>query len=117
MAVNAAAGRPGIAGVIGLAIAFRLAREGRDVLLIDPREPGRAASYGNAGHIATEQIVPLASPHTIRRAPALLLKPDSPLFGATRIRLANTALAAALRVGIPAGGVPARRRGARGAAG
>ena len=83
MAVNAAAGTPGIAvvgaGVIGLAIAFRLAREGRDVLLIDPREPGREASYGNAGHIATEQIVPLASPDTIRRVPALLLKPDSPL--------------------------------------
>lgn len=83
MPVNEAAGTPAIAvvgaGVIGLAIAFRLAREGRDVLLIDPREPGREASYGNAGHIATEQILPLASPDTIRRVPALLLKPDSPL--------------------------------------
>ena len=81
--MSEATGAPEIAvvgaGVIGLAIAFRLAREGRDILLIDPREPGRGASYGNAGHIATEQIVPLASPDTIRRAPALLLRRDSPL--------------------------------------
>ncbi|TGR15924.1 FAD-binding oxidoreductase, partial [Mesorhizobium sp. M1C.F.Ca.ET.196.01.1.1] len=40
------------AGVIGLATALRLAGEGREVLLIDPNEPGSGASFGNAGTIA-----------------------------------------------------------------
>jgi D-amino-acid dehydrogenase len=51
------------AGVIGSAIACALAREGRPVLLIDRDPPGEAgASYGNAGHIATELVEPLPSP-------------------------------------------------------
>jgi glycine/D-amino acid oxidase-like deaminating enzyme len=51
------------AGVIGCAVAWNLAREGRSVILIDPDEPGRAgASYGNAGHIASELIEPVPSP-------------------------------------------------------
>ena len=51
------------AGVIGSAIACALAREGRQVLLIDRAGPGEAgASFGNAGHIATELVEPLPSP-------------------------------------------------------
>jgi D-hydroxyproline dehydrogenase len=51
------------AGIIGAATAFALAREGRQVLLIDRAEPGIAgASFGNAGHIATEVVQPLPSP-------------------------------------------------------
>jgi D-amino-acid dehydrogenase len=51
------------AGVIGAAVACALAREGRSVVLIDRSEPGVAgASYGNAGHIATEVVEPLPSP-------------------------------------------------------
>src|ERR1700733_1202613 len=51
------------AGVIGAAAAFALAREGRKVLLLDRAEPGTAgASFGNAGHIATALMQPLASP-------------------------------------------------------
>ena len=51
------------AGVIGSAIACSLAREGRPVLLIDRAPPGEAgASFGNAGHIATELVEPLPSP-------------------------------------------------------
>ena len=51
------------AGVIGSAIACALAREGRQVLLIDRAPPGEAgASFGNAGHIATELVEPLPSP-------------------------------------------------------
>src|SRR5262245_28360334 len=51
------------AGVIGSAVACALAREGRAVVLIDRDEPGRGgASYGNAGHIATELLQPLPSP-------------------------------------------------------
>ena len=51
------------AGVIGAAAAFALAREGRQVLLLDRAEPGEAgASFGNAGHIAAELVQPLPSP-------------------------------------------------------
>ncbi len=51
------------AGIIGAATAFALAREGRQVLLLDRAEPGVAgASFGNAGHIATEVVQPLPSP-------------------------------------------------------
>jgi glycine/D-amino acid oxidase-like deaminating enzyme len=51
------------AGIVGSVIAWALAREGRKVLLLDRSDPGLAgASFGNAGHIATEQIQPLPSP-------------------------------------------------------
>jgi D-hydroxyproline dehydrogenase len=54
------------AGVIGSAIACALAREGRQVLLIDRAAPGEAgASFGNAGHIATELLEPLPSPQLL----------------------------------------------------
>ena len=50
------------AGVIGAAVAYALAREGRTVLLLDRAEPGMAgASFGNAGHIAAELVEPLPS--------------------------------------------------------
>jgi D-hydroxyproline dehydrogenase len=67
------------AGIIGLACAFRLAREGKSVLLLDRDQPGRGASFGNAGHIATEQAFPLASPETMRGALRYLLDRESPL--------------------------------------
>jgi D-hydroxyproline dehydrogenase len=55
------------AGIIGSAIAWALAREGLKVLLLDRAEPGVAgASFGNAGHIATEQVQPLPSPALLR---------------------------------------------------
>jgi D-amino-acid dehydrogenase len=51
------------AGVIGAAVAFALAREGRRVLIFDRAPPGEGgASYGNAGHVATELVEPLPSP-------------------------------------------------------
>ena len=51
------------AGVIGTAVTHALAREGRKVVLIDRAAPGVAgASFGNAGHIATELVQPLPAP-------------------------------------------------------
>ena len=67
------------AGIIGVAIACRLVREHDQVLLVDPLAPGSATSFGNAGHIATEQIFPLASPETIRAVPRLLFGSGTPL--------------------------------------
>jgi D-amino-acid dehydrogenase len=53
-------------GVIGMSCALRLAQAGHAIRLIDPGERRIAASWGNAGHIATEQVIPLASSQTLR---------------------------------------------------
>lgn len=66
-------------GVIGLACALRIAREGRRVVLVDRDEPGRGTSFGNAGHVATEQVFPLASPEVVAGSPGYLLDRESPL--------------------------------------
>ena len=67
------------AGVIGLTVALRLLDEGREVVLIDPAEPGAGASYGNAGVIADYAVLPVGTPEVLRRLPALMFDRDSPL--------------------------------------
>ena len=67
------------AGVVGTACALSLQRAGHQVTLIDRDEPGRGCSFGNAGHIATEQGVPLASLDTIKQLPSMLLNRTGPL--------------------------------------
>lgn len=67
------------AGVIGLCIALRLLREGREVLLIDRDEPGRGASGGNAGVFATYECVPIGTPSVWKALPRLLVDSMSPL--------------------------------------
>jgi D-amino-acid dehydrogenase len=54
-------------GVVGLNIALQLQAEGWRVTLCD-RGNKESASYGNAGHIATEQVEPLASMATMKSA-------------------------------------------------
>src|SRR5262245_32531342 len=66
------------AGVVGLAIAVRLRREGYRVTLIDPAEPGSQTSSGNAGLIMTAQISPLSSPGLWRKVPGMLLEKEGP---------------------------------------
>ncbi len=70
------------AGIIGLACALRLQLDGLKVALIDRDAPGYGASFGNAGHIATEQIHPLASPQVVRGALSMLMDAE----GALRVR-------------------------------
>jgi D-hydroxyproline dehydrogenase len=54
------------AGVVGCAVAWALTKAGRRVLLIDRADPATAgASFGNVGHIATEQLQPLPSPQLL----------------------------------------------------
>lgn len=65
-------------GIVGLACAFALAREGRRVTLFDPA-PGRGASFGNAGGITPGWVAPLAMPETIRAIPGMLADPLSPI--------------------------------------
>ena len=50
------------AGVIGCACALRLQAAGYAVVLTDPDTNRIGPSWGNAGHIATEQTEPLATP-------------------------------------------------------
>lgn len=59
-------------GAVGLCSAVELLQRGRAVVVIDNDAAGAAASWGNAGHIATEQVEPLASPATLRSAPGRL---------------------------------------------
>ncbi|NIJ38719.1 D-amino-acid dehydrogenase [Sphingopyxis panaciterrae] len=59
-------------GVIGLASALALQRRGVATTLVAPDEAWRGASWGNAGHIAVEQVEPLASPAALRSVPGRL---------------------------------------------
>ena len=49
------------AGIIGTSIAKRLQSEGKKVILVDRQMPGEGCSKGNAGHFATDVILPLAN--------------------------------------------------------
>ena len=66
------------AGIVGLSVAYRLAQGGRDVVVIDPSEPGSGASYGNAGTIAPYGCAPVGNPDVLRNLPGLLLSAESP---------------------------------------
>ncbi|MBV4458032.1 FAD-binding oxidoreductase [Pseudomonas sp. COR58] len=67
------------AGIIGVACALRLARQGLRVVVIDRQAPGHGASFGNAGHLATEQVFPIADLSILKRLPAMLMDPMGPL--------------------------------------
>jgi len=66
-------------GVIGLACALRLAQDGREVVLVEPGQPGMGASFGNAGTIADYAVMPVGTPSVLRDLPRLLLDRNSPL--------------------------------------
>ncbi|WP_247842685.1 FAD-dependent oxidoreductase [Pseudomonas sp. MWU12-3103b] len=67
------------AGIIGVACALQLARQGKRVVVIDKQPPGHGASFGNAGHLATEQVFPIADASILKRLPAMLMDPMGPL--------------------------------------
>jgi len=67
------------AGVVGLATALWLQRDGRQVTLFDPDGPGEGTSYGNAGILSIGSVVPLATPGTLRKVPRMLTDPMAPL--------------------------------------
>ncbi|SFO41554.1 FAD-binding oxidoreductase [Sphingomonas sp. OK281] len=60
------------AGIIGLSSAIALLDRGFTVTVFDADPDGRAASWGNAGHIAVEQVEPLASPAALKSVPRRL---------------------------------------------
>lgn len=55
------------AGIVGVSTALHLLMRGRDVLLVDRREPGEETSYGNAGVVEREGLVPVMFPRGFAR--------------------------------------------------
>lgn len=51
------------AGMVGVSVALHLQRRGRDVVLLDRRDAGEETSYGNAGLIQREAVIPYTFPH------------------------------------------------------
>lgn len=49
-------------GIIGLASAYELAKEGCDVTVIESGKVGQAASHGNAAKIALGESGPVSAP-------------------------------------------------------
>ncbi|MDQ2066977.1 FAD-dependent oxidoreductase [Xinfangfangia sp. CPCC 101601] len=67
------------AGVVGLSTALALQARGLSVTVLDREGPAAGASAGNAGAFAFTDILPLASPGILRKAPKWLLDPLGPL--------------------------------------
>ena len=53
------------AGMVGVSVAWHLARRGHSVTLVDRREPGRETSFGNAGIIQREAVQPYPFPRDL----------------------------------------------------
>jgi len=60
------------AGIVSLALAWRLQRDGAQVAIVDPEPPGDGgASFGNAGAISSTSVVPLAMPGLLKQVPRM----------------------------------------------
>jgi len=68
------------AGIVGVATAIWLVRDGHEVVLIDRAGPGEGTSHGNGGVLASCSIIPVMVPGLIGKAPGMLLSPNQPLF-------------------------------------
>jgi D-amino-acid dehydrogenase len=53
------------AGIVGVSTAIHLQRRGRQVTLIDRKAPGKETSFGNAGLIQREGVVPYGFPQQL----------------------------------------------------
>lgn len=67
------------AGIIGMCVASYLQRMGARVTVLDPVEPGKNCSFGNAGSLSRRACVPLASPGMLKDVPKWLTDPTAPL--------------------------------------
>jgi D-amino-acid dehydrogenase len=68
-------------GVVGLAGAIELLRDGHTVTIVEPGSPGggQAASYGNGTLLNPSSVIPMSSPGLWRKVPGYLLDPLGPL--------------------------------------
>lgn len=67
-------------GVIGLACAYYLSGEGRQVQIIEQDKIGYGASHGNCGLLYFSSLLPLRSPGTIQHELKRMLLRSSPLY-------------------------------------
>ncbi len=66
-------------GVIGLACAYALRKQGEEVTVLDSAEPGAGCSRGNAGWIVPTLAEPLPTPGLTWTSMLWLMRRDSPL--------------------------------------
>jgi D-amino-acid dehydrogenase len=68
-------------GVVGLACAIELLRDGHAVSIIEPGTPGgeQAASYGNGTLLNPSSVIPMSSPGLWKKVPGYLMDPLGPL--------------------------------------
>jgi len=67
------------AGVVGIATAAYLRRDGHEVTVVDMRPPGEYTSFGNAGILSPGSCVPIAMPGILGKVPGYLSDPLGPL--------------------------------------
>jgi len=67
------------AGIVGTCTAAYLQRDGRNIVLMDPGDPGMGASFGNGACLFPSSIVPMSMPGTAKSVPRYLLDPEGPL--------------------------------------
>ncbi len=67
-------------GVIGLACAYFLQKEGHEVSVIDKGDISSGCSYGNAGMITPSHFIPLAAPGMIAKGIRWMFDPESPFY-------------------------------------
>jgi D-amino-acid dehydrogenase len=67
------------AGIVGLATAWQLQRDGHAVTVVDSAQTGAGASGANGAQLSYSYVQPLADPSLWLQLPKLLLAPDSPL--------------------------------------
>ena len=73
------------AGIVGIATAAYLKRDGHEVTVIDMRPPGEYTSFGNAGILSPGSCVPIAMPGILRKVPGYLADPEC--FGVKLVSL------------------------------
>lgn len=66
-------------GVVGVCTGAWLQRDGHRVTFVDPRDPGEACSFGNAGSLSPSACLPVGMPGMWKNVPKWLLDPEGPL--------------------------------------
>lgn len=69
------------AGIVGAATAVELLRDGHQVTILEPGDPGgeQAASYGNGTMLNPSSVIPMSAPGIWRKVPGWLMDPLGPL--------------------------------------
>ena len=67
------------AGIVGVAVASYLQRDGHRVTLVDRGPPGEFTSMGNAGILSPGSVVPVGMPGILKKVPRWLTDPAAPL--------------------------------------